>query len=236
MRNVDLSEKYIDTIRYLQNLYDFCNEELFNGELGNPVITIQLDSRNRTYGWFTVRKVWKWLDKVPANCAMCEIDDCPRDGSVYVDCQELVECEEYELNITAQQLNRPIKQVAETMIHEMCHYYAALNNIQDTSRSGTYHNKLFKDIAEKHGLTVRCAQTIGWSCTELTEAADKLISVFIENNPETLIYRTPVTLGQRVKTSSTRKYKCPCCGSSVRATKAVNVECADCCELMRLVY
>lgn len=30
------------------------------------------------------------------------------------------------------------------------------------------------------------------------------------------------------KTSSTRKYICPCCGVSVRATRTVRVACMDC--------
>ncbi len=34
--------------------------------------------------------------------------------------------------------------------------------------------------------------------------------------------------------SSTRKYICPCCGNSVRATKAVNIACLDCNERMVL--
>ena len=39
---------------------------------------------------------------------------------------------------------------------------------------------------------------------------------------------------QPPKTSSTRKYLCPCCGNSVRATKAVNIACLDCAEQMVL--
>ena len=34
--------------------------------------------------------------------------------------------------------------------------------------------------------------------------------------------------------SSTRKYICPCCGNSVRVTKAVNIACLDCNERMVL--
>ena len=36
------------------------------------------------------------------------------------------------------------------------------------------------------------------------------------------------------RTSSTRKYICPCCGNSVRATKTVNIACLDCAEQMVL--
>lgn len=193
--------KYIETVKYLEKLYDYCNDKLFNNELDKPVISIQLDSKNKAYGWFTFGKVWKESDT--------------DDGA-------------HEINITAQYLNRPLREIAATMIHEMCHYYAKLNNMQDTSRSGTYHNKLFKKIAETHGLKVECVQTIGWSHTELTPDSDVLITSFIEHNPGIVIYRQPVFKGQSVKTSSTRKYVCPCCGQSVRATKQVNIFCGDC--------
>ena len=33
-------------------------------------------------------------------------------------------------------------------VHEMVHYYCQINNIQDTSRGNTYHNKRFKEEAE----------------------------------------------------------------------------------------
>ncbi|MDE5729237.1 MAG: SprT-like domain-containing protein [Clostridia bacterium] len=199
------TEKYIETVKYLERLFDYCNEKLFNNELEKPVITVQLDSKNKTYGWFTPAKVWKENDN--------------DDGA-------------HEINITAQALNRSVKQIASTMVHEMCHYYAELRNIQDTSRSGTYHNKLFKKIAEQHGLEVKCVRVIGWSHTELKPETDKLITAFVKYNPETIIYRAPVCTGQMVKTSSTRKYVCPCCQQSVRATKQVNIICADCNEPM----
>ncbi len=37
------------------------------------------------------------------------------------------------------------------------------------------------------------------------------------------------------KPTSTRKYACPCCGMSVRATKAVNIACMDCNTQLLLV-
>jgi hypothetical protein len=42
---------------------------------------------------------------------------------------------------------------------------------------------------------------------------------------------TPATTPRK---SSSRKYMCPCCGMSVRATKAVNIACMDCNEQMLL--
>ncbi len=96
------TKKYIETVKYLERLYDYCNEKLFDNGLEKPVITVQLDGKNKTYGWFTCGKVWKENDK---------------DNGAH------------EINITAQYLNRPVKQIASTMIHEMCHYYAEINNM-----------------------------------------------------------------------------------------------------------
>ena len=199
------TEKYIETVKYLAKLYDYCNDNLFKGELRKPVITVQRDERNKTNGGVSLQKVWKENDK--------------DDG-------------DYELNMTAQQLNRPINEIVATMIHEMVHHYAKVNNMQDCSRSGTYHNKLFKRLAEMHGLNVECMPTIGWSHTTLTKDTAKLIETFVKDNPETLIYCSPVFKGQTVKTTSTRKYECPCCHNSVRATKQLNIVCGDCNQVM----
>lgn len=200
------TEKYIATVAYLGKLYDYLNAELFGGELVKPVITVQRDERNKTNGWWSVAKVWR--------------ENANDDG-------------EHELNMTAQQLSRPINDIAATLIHEMCHQYASVHEMQDTSRGGNYHNKLFKKIAETHGLTVAYAQTIGWSVTTLTDETAGKMAAFTADNPCDIIYRLPVMKGQTVKTSSTRKYICPCCGNSVRATKQVNIMCVDCNELMK---
>ena len=40
--------------------------------------------------------------------------------------------------------------------------------------------------------------------------------------------------GRTPKPSSTRKYICPCCGNSCRATKNINIGCLDCSVVMVL--
>ena len=195
------TEKYIETVAYLGKLYDYANSELFGGELVKPVITVQTDERNKTNGWWSVGKVWK--------------ENGEDEG-------------EHELNMTAQQLNRPINEVAATLIHEMCHQYATIHEMKDTSRSGNYHNKLFKKIAETHGLNVECVPKIGWSHTTLTDETAAKIAAFTAENPPTVIYRLPTMKSQITKNTSTRKYVCPACGQSVRATTRVNIMCMDC--------
>ena len=190
------TDKYIATVEYLGKLYDYINAELFGGELVKPVITVQTDERNKTNGWWSQGKVWR--------------ENADDDG-------------EHELNMTAQQLHRPINEIAATLIHEMCHQFATVHEMKDTSRSGNYHNKLFKKIAEEHGLKVECVAKIGWSHTSLTDKTAAMITDFAAANPPTVIYRIPVMKCQITKNTSTRKYICPVCGQSVRATKRVNI-------------
>ena len=54
----------------------------------------------------------------------------------------------YEINLCAKHLARPFGHVAETLSHEMVHLYNLQVGVQDTSRSGTYHNKKYKEAAE----------------------------------------------------------------------------------------
>ena len=204
----DGTKQYLETITWLSKLYNYMNDTLFKSELKRPVITVQADEKDRAYGWFTLRRVWK--------------DGAEDEG-------------EFEINMSAQYLNRPVNQIASTLIHEMCHQFAQAHNVQDCSRSGTYHNKLFKKFAEEHGLSVEKVERSGWSRTTLTDETAELLGFFLEKFPPTLIYREQLNKGIRVNTSSTRKYLCRCCGASVRATRSVNIMCADCNEFMELV-
>lgn len=201
----DGTKQYLETISWLGKLYNYVNDNLFYGELKRPVITVQTDDSNKAFGWFTLKRVWKESK-----------DD---EG-------------EFEINMSSQYLNRPINETAGTLIHEMCHQYAQVHNVQDCSRSGTYHNKLFKKIAEDHGLSVEKIDKCGWARTALTDETIELIGYFLEKFPAVLIYHEVPKKGIRVKSSSTRKYVCPCCGMSVRATRSVNIMCADCNEYM----
>ena len=198
--------EYIGTVTYLSKMYDFFNEKLFGGGLIKPVITISPDEKNKAYGWITRDKLWK---------------ENENDEGMY------------EINLSAQFLNRPISEIASTLIHEMCHQFARVNDFKDTARSGSYHNKLFKKIAEDHGLDVELNGGRGWAVTTLTESTAQLLGDFVKLNPGTPIYRVMPIKPKRVRNLSVRKYICPDCEAVVRATKAVNVICGDCIKQMQ---
>lgn len=117
------------------------------------------------------------------------------------------------------------------MLHEMCHLYAMQKGIKDTSRNGYYHNEKFRDIAAAHHLTTTHNDRVGWNASHLDEYA----LAWLEKHCPFLSIRigkeTPPPKAEREKKpSSTRKYQCPCCGLSVRATKEVHVKCMECDE------
>ena len=195
---------------YLNKIFDLLNAEYFECSLSRPTITIQ--STPKAYGHFSLRED-TWVSKLGGT---------------------------HEINIGAGTLARPIEEVVATLLHEMVHYYNYINGIQDCSRGNTYHNKRFKAAAEARGLTVDYRERYGWSHTS---PSDELLDFVLENGlTDILISRneftgfqitgtgthnsTGITLPR--KTSSTRKYICPCCGNSVRATKFVNIACMDC--------
>lgn len=192
---------------FLENAYVALNNKFFGGQLPPVIITIQ--SSPRAYGHYTT---WEntWVGE----------------GQGF-----------HEINIGAETLDRDASEVLATLSHEMCHHYCAVNNIKDTSRGGTYHNKKFKEVAEGTGaILVDYDPRIGFSPTRPTDA----LIAFIEeqgwtgvNLSRQSILGLPGGKG-RGRSNGVRKYVCPECGCSVRATKAVNIGCLDCGTVMEL--
>ena len=203
---------------HLENAYRVFNEHYFDNALPPVVLTIQ--SSRGAYGHCTVQKVWS-------------------DGQGRY----------YELNLGAEYLNRPIENVLATLMHEMVHIFCLENGLKDTSNGNRYHNGTFKKEAEKRGLSISYAQRIGWSVTAPTPAFvsnihDWGLDVPLENYRAGAMADPSGTAagpgtgaaggggdgsqGRTKKPTSTRKYQCPVCGNSVRATKDVNILCMDC--------
>ena len=196
---------------YLNKIFDLLNAEFFEGALSRPTITIQ--STPKAYGHFSLRED-TWISKIGAT---------------------------HEINIGAGTLARPIEEVAATLLHEMVHYFNFVCGIQDCSRGNTYHNRKFKEAAEAHGLTVQHSEKYGWSHTA---PSDALLDLVLEYGLTDILINRNEFSGFQIggsgthsgtpfgtitpKRSSSRKYVCPCCGMSVRATKEVNIGCLDC--------
>ena len=172
-------------------------------------VVITVQSTPRIYGHYTVNEMWSENE----------------DGY-------------HEINLGAETLSRSCPELLGTLIHEMTHHYCALNGIKDTSRGGTYHNKRFKQEAEKRGLIIGYDSRIGFSPTTPSE---ELIAFVKEQGWEDIDLsrkNSGINIGGNGggrRTQNVRKYCCENCGISVRATRDVRIKCVLCDLEMPLV-
>lgn len=202
----------------LEKLFRMLNEDMFGGQLEQPIITIQ--STPRAYGHYSVSPIWT------------------------VNGEEL----RHEINIGAGSLaNRPIEEVVSTLLHEMVHYYDdCVLHVVDCSNGGHYHNRRFKDTAESVGLIVTKSDKYGWAHTAPSDSLIEWIldhnieEIRINRNESTGIRITggnnAASGGVSVTTTTTKphnyRYECPCCHAVARSGKPLRLICADCMELM----
>lgn len=177
---------------------------------------ITIQSTPRAYGHVTVCKTWKRKDDW-----------------------------RHELNIGSEWLTRPIEEVTATMIHEMVHLYNIKHDIQDCSRGGIYHNKKFKEEAEKHMISVEKDEKYGWTITKPTE---ELLNYIISQGWEDIqMHRFPLAGlmgpggdkekggkpdgqedGQEKPKKTSWKHVCPKCKAIARTTKEFPLICGIC--------
>ena len=204
---------YIKTIETLEEIFDFFNCELFESALEKPVITVCQDRRGRAYGWMVPKRIWK--------------ENPEEDGAP-------------EINMCSQYLNRSFEETAQTMLHEMCHLFAFLKGIPDTSANGNYHNRNFKTIAEEHGLSVNKSRSNGYSRTAFTEESKKMLSKFMGSREFMYDIRPRASkedfIGEAEKEARENRspiarhlYSCPTCGQKVKVYSiSQKLLCATC--------
>ena len=105
--------------------------------------------------------------------------------------------------------------------------YAHKTGIKASSNGGRYLNKNFKDILESHGVFCYRHDRYGFMPKELDPYATKILeqSTWFLAKP---IKHIKHIVSKGKKPSSTRKYVCPKCGNSLRATKNLRIICEDC--------
>lgn len=202
----------------LEKIFRLLNQDFFNNKLPTPIITVI--PTPRAYAHYVPFDIWSARGTGKR-----------------------------EINISSGSLDRQIENIIASLLHECVHMYAdCILNVQDTSNKGVYHNKIFKREAEAHGLIVTRSEKYGYSHTA---PSDGLIEWVLEHDElrEIEICRagsalTTVNIGTHtgnsdglIPISTTtnshhRKYICPCCGNSCRATKQINVICGDCMQRM----
>jgi rubrerythrin len=193
-----------EIVRKTEEMFDLFNEHFYEGELSRPAITVSPDGGRGAYGWCSINEIWN------------------ASGAKY-----------REINLCAEYLDRPIFELAATLLHEMAHLYNLVHGIQDVSNNGYYHNQKFKATAETHGLHIEKHAKYGWTVTTLAPEAEAWIREILGEdkiNASRLPVEGTTKGGSKKSINRSIKYVCPCCGTIIRATREVNVICGDCGE------
>lgn len=190
------------TISQLNKAFKMMNETFFNNELEDVIISVHTSTKKNILGWFTPSKVWQSGDN-----------------------------EMHEINLVAENLRRGKMQVLQTLMHEAIHLYNHQNDIRDTSRGNSYHNKRFLASAEKFGfeyLHDAPDPKIGFSAITLTKETYDIINAWELDEKAFDLARNKEKEKETKKTSW--KWQCSCEKPQiVRTTKPeLRAICPDC--------
>ncbi len=233
MATMEPISTYSKAAEFLSELFDMLNDEFFGGVLAKPVISI--DSSIETYASFCLRPdAW----------------------------QSDEHGDQYALNVSSEYLNRGVIELSCSILHEMVHEYnwcyidpsIGKDVVKDCSRGNMYHNRKFKDEAEKRGLVIDRDPLYGWTITspgqrlldwlQTVQLADIQLHRTIPQYAAVGGNGGTVSGGSKGANAkgSTRKrrykeYYCPCCQVRIRtdATKELKLRCEECDELFELV-
>lgn len=177
----------------------FCDLS-FKRQMPLPVITIQTAGRKSAIGWFAMEK---WQNGQPKRLP--------------------------EINISAEYLAHDVEDIAEVLLHEMCHYANYLNGIRDCS-SSQYHNRNFKRRCESIGLVCTKSRR-GWAYTELSIELREIVRRVSLDPGAFSMYRTgpQYRLVESNPERRLRRWKCECKKSKViYASRGLDVTCNKC--------
>lgn len=193
-------------ISEIERWFDILNSNYFENKLDTPIITIQ-KTRQNNLGHFSVHKIWENFKN--------KKDDNSKN----------------EINISANNLNRPVVEIVGTLLHEMVHYANTISDIQDCS--GQIHNKKFKNTAEAVGFFVERDSRVGWGYTKVEK--DSKLDKFIKEkvSPKEELFSFFRSVSEKEVTPKERnkrmfKYVCPDCGLEIKAKEGVSVRCNEC--------
>ena len=184
----------------LYRIFSILNMHYYDDQLPEPIITIQKGKSRNNLGWFSLDPIW--------------ISENDEDNK-------------YEINISAEHLNRGIYDIIGIVQHEMVHYQNRLNNVKDVNNNR--HNKKFKSLAEEKDLIVRSHKSYGWGVTGPSEKFIKYIDECIKPNKKCFLYFRQVTTDKKKKREKKIfKYVCPKCDEVAKAKLDVDIECGKC--------
>lgn len=127
----------------------------------------------------------------------------------------------HEIVLSGESLERGAVPTLGTLLHELAHAYNHENEIKDVSDGGRYHNKDFRNTAERMGLSIEKADRIGFSVTTVpAETVSKWGAEINDLERSLKTWRRSVTeLAAAKKTSKKYTMVCYSCNDPVVTTK-----------------
>lgn len=186
----------------LNKIFNLLNKDYFEGKLIEPIILIQTKVKKHTLGTCSIHPIWEQKNNKNDK--------------------------RYEITLSGAYLNRTLEEIVTTLLHEMIHLHCSLNGIKDTSNNFVYHNKKFKEEAEKHGLLIEKGKTVGWSYSKPNEKTIGLIKTYkIDDKAFNYWRNVPIIDKPKTKTKL-NKYECPNCLIKISSSKILNIICGHC--------
>ena len=206
-------------ISELYKLFDALNERYWNNELPTVFITLKqgASKTKSVFGTF-------YPDSYAKKPEAPEGENLSGGENMEAVCDEVY----HEISMGGEFLARPFPNVAATLQHEMCHLYAQIHDIKDTSRNGSFHNQKFKKIAEEHGLIIDKDEKNGWTLTDYTPGFEEFVTHLNIDYNVFNYFRLIKTDESPSKAPSVKRWICPICAQSISAKKTASLACGEC--------
>lgn len=138
----------------------------------------------------------------------------------------------YEINIGAKFMDKPVRDLAALLFHEITHIYCAENTIADTCQNGRYHNGKFKQQCEDRGLLVEYDLANGYAYVLPSE---DFVRALKDSGIDMAMKFPHIEPTKKSRGRVGRKmfvYECPHCGQHFKAADELNIKCGKCNVIM----
>ena len=132
----------------------------------------------------------------------------------------------YFITISFQHLGDENSVILLNMMHQIIHVFLSSKGVDGTCNHGAYHNKLFREVAEQHGVICSFEHGIGYQTIEITDELIRKIN--IPDLRKRLNDGMEKDINAMPERKSRTKFICPECRRMATAGKTMKLYCGWC--------